>query len=110
LASTLISVHVALIDQQLGGKQPPGYAIQARNHNAVAAAVAQQRADWGVAIRSVADHHQLGFLPLADEQYDFVVPKSRLGREAVVYFSALLDRADVREQLERIGLSAKSED
>ena len=43
-----------LIDRMLGGAQPPGYAVQARNHNAVVAAVRQGRADWGVAISAVA--------------------------------------------------------
>jgi hypothetical protein len=40
-------------------------------------AVAQGRADWGVAIRVVADQHGLDFLPLGWEQYDFVLRKSR---------------------------------
>ena len=66
-----------LIDRLLGGAQPPGYAVQARSHNAVAAAVAQGRADWGVAIEWVARQAGLGFLPLEEEQYDFVVPKCR---------------------------------
>ena len=43
-----------LIDKLLGGARPPGYANQPRSHNAVAAAVAQGRADWGVAIEPVA--------------------------------------------------------
>ena len=36
-----------LIDRLLGGARPPGYSNQPRSHNAVAAAVAQKRADWG---------------------------------------------------------------
>src|SRR5262249_17768447 len=43
-----------LIDRLLSGARPPGYANQPRSHNAVAAAVAQGRADWGVAIETVA--------------------------------------------------------
>ena len=43
-----------LIDRLLAGARPRGYAVQASNHNAVAAAVAQGRADWGLAIESVA--------------------------------------------------------
>ena len=62
-----------LIDGLLQGARPAGYALQPRSHNAVAAAVAQGRADWGVAIQRVADQHGLDFLPLAFEQYDFVV-------------------------------------
>src|SRR5262249_28434452 len=36
-----------LIDRLLGGARPPGYWAEARSHNAVVAAVAQGRADWG---------------------------------------------------------------
>src|SRR5205823_556347 len=48
-----------LIDQLLGAARPPGYAIEARSHNAVAAAVQQGRADWGVAIQTVAAAYNL---------------------------------------------------
>ena len=44
-----------LIDQLLGDRRPPGYGVQTKSHNAVAAAVHQGRADWGVAIDTVAD-------------------------------------------------------
>ncbi|MFV1964967.1 MAG: molybdopterin biosynthesis protein [Pirellulaceae bacterium] len=99
-----------LIDDLLAGAQPPGYAIQARNHNAVAAAVAQGRADWGIAIKTVAAHSDLGFLPLTLEQYDFVAPRSRLERPAVRAFRALLDDAETRRHLAGWGFSISSED
>ena len=66
-----------LIDKLLGGARPPGYANQPRSHNAVAAAIAQARADWGVAIEPVARMYGLGFLPLAPEHYDFLLVESR---------------------------------
>ena len=43
-----------LIDELLGDRRPDGYAYEPRSHNAVAAAVAQGRADWGVTIETVA--------------------------------------------------------
>ena len=94
-----------LIDRLLGSAQPTGYAIQARNHNAVAAAVAQGRADWGVAIQSVATQTDLGFLPLVAEQYDFVVPASRRQNPAVQAFQALLEDPRHRQELARLGLT-----
>ncbi len=66
-----------LIDKLLDGKRPPGYANQPHSHNAVAAAVAQGRADWGVSTSSVAELYGLGFLPIAPEEYDFLVVESR---------------------------------
>ena len=67
-----------LIDRLLEGARPAGYAVQPRNHHAVAAAVAQSRADWGVTLDTIAGNAGLGFLPLQEERYDFVVPRSRL--------------------------------
>ena len=94
----------ALIDRLLGGAKPPGYAVQPRNHNAVAAAVVQGRADWGVTLDTVSRTAGLGFIPIQVEQYDFIVPSSRLARPAVTTFKALLQDADVRIALERLGM------
>ncbi len=80
----------ALIDRLLAGARPPGYAVQPRNHNAVAAAVAQGRADWGLTLDTIAHRAGLGFIPVQHEQYDFVVPKSRAGRPGVQAFRTLL--------------------
>lgn len=92
-----------VIDQLLAGAQPPGYALQPRNHNAVAAAVVQGRADWGVAIQRVAEQAGLGFLPVVDEQYDFVVPRQRAARRAVSAFRELLASPEVRAALQQVG-------
>ncbi len=80
----------ALIDRLLEGVKPPGYAVQPRNHNAVAAAISQGRADWGVTLERIASSAGLGFLPLQEERYDFVVPKSRFHRPGVLAFRKLL--------------------
>ncbi len=95
-----------LIDRMLGGTRPPGYAGGTRSHNAVAAAVAQGRADWGVAIQTVARDYGLGFLPLQAEQYDLIVPTARLHRPAVQRLAALLGQAEVREALRARGFEA----
>jgi len=92
-----------LIDQLLDGAQPPGYAVQPKSHNAVAAAIVQKRADWGVTIETVASQYGLGFLPLQEERYDFVIPASRRERPAVKRFVAALQDPDVRDQLAKLG-------
>ena len=94
----------ALIDRLLGGARPPGYAVQPRNHNAVAAAVRQRRADWGVTLDTVARSAGLGFIPSQAEQYDFIVPRTRLQRPAVQAFKALLQDSAVRAALQRLGM------
>ncbi|MCI0332402.1 MAG: molybdopterin biosynthesis protein [Planctomycetes bacterium] len=92
-----------LIDRLLAGKRPRGYAVQATNHNAVAAAVAQARADWGLAIESVAHENNLGFLHYQDERYDFIIPKSRRERPAVKAFVELLAEHSIRQHLAELG-------
>jgi putative molybdopterin biosynthesis protein len=93
-----------LIDQLLGGARPPGYANQPRSHNAVAAAVAQARADWGVAIEPVARMYGLGFLPLAPEHYDFLLVESRRARPAVQAFLAALRDPKTRQKIKALGM------
>lgn len=94
-----------LIDELLAGRRPPGFAVEARSHNAVAAAVVQGRADWGLAIQPVAASYGLGFHTLRPECYDFAVPESRWDHPAVAAFRATLERPDVRSRLAAIGFT-----
>jgi putative molybdopterin biosynthesis protein len=97
-----------LIDRLLNGGKPSGYAVQPSNHNAVAAAIVQGRADWGVTIESVARAAGLGFLPFQEECYDFVVPKARRERPAVKTFLSLLAEPATRQKLAELGLCCKT--
>jgi putative molybdopterin biosynthesis protein len=96
-----------LIDGLLAGARPPGWGAQTKSHNAVAVAVAQGRADWGVAIATVARTYGLGFLPLTEEHYDFVVPTGRRDRPAVVRFVAALADPGVRAALADLGFGTE---
>ena len=92
-----------LIDRLLGEARPDGYWNQPRSHNAVAAAVAQHRADWGMTIAPVADAAGLGFIPHAEEHYDFALVTARKQRPAVqAFFDALASR-EGREALIQAG-------
>ena len=93
-----------LIDGLLRGAKPPGYANQPRSHNAVAAAIAQHRADWGVAIAPVANLYGLGFLPIAPEHYDFLVVEARRERPAVQAFIEVLQDEATRDRIRALGM------
>ena len=93
-----------LIEKLLAGARPPGYGNQPRSHNAVAAAVAQGRADWGIAIEPVARLYGLGFLPLSHESYDFLVVEKRRDRPSVQAFLAALREGAVRERIRALGM------
>jgi putative molybdopterin biosynthesis protein len=85
-----------LIDRLLEDRRPDGYVYEPRSHYAVAAAIAQGRADWGVTIESVASGAGLRFEPLQAESYDFVVPGSRWDRPPVRLVRDLLADGDSR--------------
>jgi len=93
-----------LIDGLLRGAKPAGYANQPRSHNAVAAAIAQNRADWGVAIEPVARLYGLAFLPIAPEHYDFLLREARRDRPAVQAFLAVLHDEATRARIRALGM------
>jgi molybdenum cofactor synthesis domain-containing protein len=92
-----------LIDRLLGEARPDGYWNQPRSHNAVAAAVAQGRADWGMTIAPVARASGLGFIPFAEEHYDFAVVAARKNRPGVQAFLNALASHQTRAALESAG-------
>jgi putative molybdopterin biosynthesis protein len=79
-----------LLDRLLQGARPSGYWNQPASHNAVAAAIAQGRADWGMAIRPVAEAMGLRFLAVADEHYDFATWTDPRDPEAIAAFESAL--------------------
>jgi putative molybdopterin biosynthesis protein len=93
-----------LIDRLLEGTRPAGYANQPKSHNAVAAAVAQGRADWGLAIEPVSKLYGLGFLPVSPEHYDFLIVESRRERPALQAFLAALGDEQVRTRIRELGM------
>jgi putative molybdopterin biosynthesis protein len=92
-----------LIDRLLAGARPDGYWNQPKSHNAVAAAVSQHRADWSMTIAPVAQAAGLGFIPLAEEHYDFAVVIARKSRPAVQAFLASLKSEESRAALVKAG-------
>ena len=93
-----------LVDELLRGARPSGYANQPRSHNAVAAAIAQNRADWGVAIEPVARMYGLAFLPIAPEHYDFLLVEARRDRPAIRAFLAALREEKIRARIRALGM------
>jgi putative molybdopterin biosynthesis protein len=97
-----------LIDRLLKGSKPEGYFNQPRSHNAVAAAVAQGRADWGLAIRQAAEAYELAFIPLAQEHYDFALVAARAQRPGVQAFLDSLQSDETKEALRKLGFEPAS--
>ena len=94
-----------LVDGLLQGAAPPGFTSQGKSHHAVAAAVAQGRADWGVCLEGVARGAGLATIFVAEERYDFAVPASRWERPAVRALARALGDSEVRAGLLRDGFT-----
>ncbi|WP_375458112.1 molybdopterin biosynthesis protein [uncultured Enterovirga sp.] len=92
-----------LVDGLLAGARPAGFWNQPRSHNAVAAAIAQGRADWGVAIETIARIYGLGFLPLTEEHYDFALWADRRAEPALAAFLDVLADRGMASDLAELG-------
>jgi putative molybdopterin biosynthesis protein len=69
-----------------------GYDSEMMTHRQVAEAVASRRADVGVGLTSVAAEMRLGFIPLAEESYDFLAEKRRRNPHVRAFFTILASR------------------
>ena len=85
-----------VLDRELAraGVEPaalPGYGTRAAGHLQVASATAAGLADAGVASEPAALAYGLGFVPLAEERFDLVIPAAQLGsREAEALLRVLV--------------------
>lgn len=90
--------------------RPLGYEVTSSNHHAVATSVAQNRADWGIAITNVVNDPNLLYIPIFAEEFDFVVQKKRLenrNSNGLAQFCDMLTEPTVTQNLARLGLSVK---
>ena len=79
-----------------------GYTYQVRTHTAVAAAIAQGRADVGIAVGYVAKIYGLEFIHLADERFDLVVRRDRLYKSSVKAILEALGSRSFAEKLSKL--------
>jgi len=87
-----------------------GYNIEAKSHTAIAVAVLMGKADVGLGIKTVASRYGLDFIPVRGEEYDFVIRKDRMGKEAIKLFLNVLRSEEFKKALEKIdGLIATNE-
>ncbi|MEZ4383507.1 MAG: substrate-binding domain-containing protein [Nannocystaceae bacterium] len=77
--------------------------VQARSHLEVAQAVAIGAGDVGVATRDAAIAQGLGFVPLAEERYDLVIPRALDGDPRIDRLLDAMSGASVRRELAPLG-------
>ncbi len=93
-----------LFDYLLKKEQIPvsainGYEKEYNTHLAVGVAIENQVAECGLGIGSVANALHLGFVPLANEEYDFLTTYDNLKDDRIVRFIELLKSEEVKETL-----------
>jgi putative molybdopterin biosynthesis protein len=76
-----------------------GYNIEAKTHSAVAAAVKYGKADLGVGIEYYAKSNGLSFIPISNENYDFVTPIDRLEKDSLRKFLLILQSKEFQKDL-----------
>jgi len=79
-----------------------GYTVEAKTHTSVAVAVASGKADVGVGIKSVAVNYGLDFIPLRSEEYDFLIRKDRMEKDAVRDFLDCLTSDEFASRLQKV--------
>ena len=95
-----------MIDDLLG-KQIGGYEIEARSHNAVAASVATNKADWGIGIETAAQGLEFHFI--GDESYDFILPADKMEMPAIQKFLEILRLPATLKRLKDLGFQTGKE-
>jgi putative molybdopterin biosynthesis protein len=88
-----------LADAGIEGSLLPGYHTRAAGHLDVAAAIAAGLADAGIASEPAARAYDLGFIPLADERFDLIIPAAHTGTREVQGLLKVLSSAWLLDQL-----------
>lgn len=80
-----------------------GYELEMTTHMAVAAQVKSDGADAGMGIQSAAKAMDLDFIPVGQEQYDFVIPQDYLELDFVKAFISILKSEEFKAELRQLG-------
>ena len=80
-----------------------GYEREEFTHMAVAAQIASGSADVGLGIYSAANIYNLHFIPLYEEEYDFILPEKFLELQDVQNFLSIVKSEEFKCRLEEMG-------
>lgn len=96
-AGTRVLLDYHLSRMGISSETIQGYSQEEYTHMAVAAAVSSGRVDCGLGIAAAAHALDLDFIPLFDEQYELVIPKSVLDTSQLIPLFELAQNADFRK-------------
>ncbi|MFX1486040.1 MAG: molybdopterin biosynthesis protein [Promethearchaeota archaeon] len=78
-----------------------GFETEAKTHSAVAAAVLHNKVDTGLGTEAAARSHDLDFIPIAQEKFDFVILNNSLEKPWIKKFITVLSSRTFKEELRR---------
>lgn len=102
-AGTRVLLDYYLSKAGIDASDVKGYEIEEYTHMSVAVAVLSGVADVGMGVLAAANALRLDFIPLATEQYDFIVPMKYLDDEKVVKFLEVLSSQSFRSRVASLG-------
>lgn len=98
-SGTRVWLDAALRRAGLATEDIHGYAQERATHFEVAAAVAGGQADTGFGIETAARAYGLGFIPLARERYDLVVPAEQMALPALARLAGWLSGPEAHQAI-----------
>ena len=102
-AGTRILFDYTLKQNGIAIEEINGYEKEYATHMAVAISVKSGVADTGLGVYSAAKAMDLDFVPLANEQYDFLIPVEYLEDERVQQFIGILSSDEFKRRLTDLG-------
>ncbi|HHW01129.1 MAG TPA: molybdopterin biosynthesis protein [Clostridiaceae bacterium] len=102
-AGTRILLDFLLRKHGINASDIYGYDREEFTHMSVAALVASDSADAGMGIYSAAKIYGLDFIPVCEEQYDFILPEKYMDMKLVKHFIEILKSDEFRNTLQAMG-------
>lgn len=102
-SGTRILLDYLLKKSNMSANDIYGYEREEFTHMSVAALVASGSADAGLGIYSAAKAYGLDFIPVCEEEYDFIMPARFAELEIVKQFIMILKSEEFKTELNRMG-------
>lgn len=102
-SGTRILLDYLLKEENIHSADIYGYTREELTHTNVAAVIAAGSGDAGMGIYSAAQIYDLDFIPVCEEEYDFLVAESALELPVYQNFIKILKGEEFRSRLEKLG-------
>jgi molybdopterin molybdotransferase/putative molybdopterin biosynthesis protein len=102
-AGTRVLLDFYLRKEQIDESCIKGYEMEEYTHTSVAVAVLSGVADVGMGVLAAANALGLDFIPVATEQYDFIVPKKYIYDEKVTKLLEILGSDSFKTRVSSLG-------